>query len=272
MTGVLSSRWDWYECTFDAIDDGRVALKLAAALGATMSIGKGRNGYASCEVLERDGGIVAQVYGRSARAGEVHVTVTSDACLTVVPILRELFPDHRVSRADTAVDFRSDFDTLDAQALAFAADRNLSHRLFTNSEGGATRYIGSARSETQLRVYKKSEQLRALHPESAHEVPAGIVRCELVVKPGKRDLKLRLGHMSADDAWGMSKWSGEFSGLVMGFTPERVPTHFRRPTDWQRALHFLGTQYAPSVAKRAEVVGAEQAAKELLGALGLSNV
>ncbi|MGZ0214357.1 MAG: hypothetical protein ACKVI4_17895, partial [Actinomycetales bacterium] len=253
------------------IDDGRIALNLAVTLSARITPGKARNGYAQCEVIERDGAVLAQVYGRSARSGEVHITVTSDACDEVVPILRAKYPEHRVSRADVAVDFATDFAALDDSALSFATQRNLSHRLFTSSDGGATRYIGSPRSEAQLRVYKKSEQLRSLHPESAHTVPDGIVRCELVIKPGKRELKTRVASMSADEVWGLSRWSSEFAGMVLGFTPERVPTHFRRPTDWARALHFLSTQYSPSVAKRVADVGLVQTQRELLEALGIAH-
>jgi len=270
MKGSLASRWDWYEATIDGVDDGRVPSGLAFALGANVTLGKGRNGYAHCDVVERDDEVLAQVYGRSARDGEVHVTITSEACDEVVPLLRERYPEHRVSRADSACDFSADFETIDTQALAFAVDRGLSYRLVTNSEGGATRYLGSVASETRLRVYKKSEQLRALHPEKASEIPDGIVRCELVVRPGKRAVKERLSTMSPDDAWGMSQWSAAFGELVLSLTPERVPTHFRRPTDWKRALHFLGQQYGPSVERRVGQVGREQATAELLTALGLA--
>ncbi|WP_344312950.1 hypothetical protein, partial [Agromyces terreus] len=151
----------------------------------------------------------------------------------------------------------------------FAEEHGISYRLVTDSDGGSTRYLGSPTSETRLRVYKKSEQLRALHPEAADRIPSGIVRCELVVRPGKRAVKERLSTMSPDEAWGMSRWSALFAVMVMGFEPERVPTHFRRPTDWSRALHFLGSQYGPSIERRVAVVGIDQARAEVLAALGL---
>jgi hypothetical protein len=167
------------------------------------------------------------------------------------------------------VDFRADFDELDQRVLVFATEHRLSHRLITNSDGGATRYLGSPRSETQLRLYKKSEQLRALHPEAAESVPDGIVRFELVVRPGKRDVKEILGRSAPDDAWGFSEWSAELAGMVLAIDAPRVSTHFRRPADWTRALHFLGIQYAPMVQRRAEQVGADTAVEELVEALGL---
>lgn len=265
----LRSRWDWYEATFDGADDGRVALALAVALGGTIAPGKGRNGYSHADVIERDEEVLATVYGRSARAGEIHVSVSGDSCDEVVPLVRSLWPDHRVSRADSSIDFAADFEQLDARTLTFAESRGLSFRMVTNSEGGATRYVGSPRSETMLRVYKKSEQLRALHPEAAASIPDGIVRCELQTRPGKREAKEAVAQMSSDDLWGLSEWSRLFAATLLDFDAPRTSTHFRRPSDWRRALHYIAIQYGPMVERRADVVGVEQARAELLAALGL---
>lgn len=268
---ALDSRWDWYECTFDGADDGRVAPALALALGGRIARGRGRNGYAFCEVVERGDDALVQVYGHSARLGEVHVSVSSESCDDVVPLLRRLYPEHRVSRADSSVDFGADFDLLDARVLAFANDRGLTHRLITNSDGGATRYVGSDRSEVMMRLYKKSEQLRALHPEKSSDIPDGIVRFELQVRPSKRRFKEILGRAAPDDVWGFSEWSGDLAQMILSIESERVPTHFRRPSDWARAVHYLGVQYGPMAQKRAELVGVDQAARELLIALGLRS-
>lgn len=269
--GALVSRFDWYECTFDGGDEEKVALPLAFSLGGTVSRGKARNGYAACLVIERGGSVLAQVFGNSARVGEVHIAVTSESCDEVVPVLRSLHPDHRVSRADSSVDFQADFDAIDSVVLAFATERGLSHRIMSNSDGGATRYIGSPRSEIMARIYKKSEQLRALHPEAASQVQDGIVRFELVARPGKRDVKELVSRMHPDEMWGLSSWSKLLAELVLSVDAERVSTHFRRPTDWNRALFFLGVQYGPMMLRRVELVGLQQARGEILAAFGLPN-
>lgn len=270
MIGVLGCRFDWYEITADDLDDGRVAPALALALKGTITRGKGRNGYAVCEVIERSDKVLAQVYGHSARHGEVHITTSGEACDEVVPILRRLYPAHRVSRADASVDFSSEFSELDERAVAFAKDRGISFRLVQDSDGGSTRYLGSATSETRVRVYKKTEQLRALHPDIAATIPDGIVRAELVVRPGKRDIKELVSTMEPDELWGLGRWTQMFANEMLGIDAERVPTHFRRPSDWARALYYLGKQYRPMVERRAEAVGQEQAHRELMDALGLS--
>ena len=136
----VSSRFDWYEATFDLPgEDDRVACAIALAVGGHLVRGRGRNGYAVCWHVERADEVLAQVYGRSARLGEVHVTITSESCDEVVPVLRRLYREHRVSRADSAVDFAADFAELDELVLGFVTERGLSHRMVTNREGGVTR-------------------------------------------------------------------------------------------------------------------------------------
>ena len=266
----LGCRFDWYESTHDGLDEGLIASQLAAATGARVVQGKGRNGYAVSFAVVRGDDELVRVYGRSARFGEVHLVTTSESCDEVVPLIRRLWPEHRVSRADVSVDFATDFDQLDAEAVALVEQRNVSHRLMTNSHGGATRYLGAQSSEISVRVYKKSEQLRALHPDRVSTIPDGIVRVELVARPGKRVVKDHAAHLEPDEFWGLGQWTLHFASELLGVDAERVPTHFRRPSEHARALHFLGQQYGPMMQRRALDVGVEQAVSELLDALGLS--
>lgn len=263
MTGVtLGSRWDWYEATLDFPDD-RVLSGLLVALRATTKRLKGRNGYAWGMGLEVGGKTLATVHGGAARPGECHITVTSESCDRVVPLIRRLWL-HRVSRADAAVDFVTDFGSVDSLALAFAKDNGIAHRLVTDSEGGATRYLGSSKSEVQVRVYRKTEQLRALYGPAAADVPDGLVRCEVQVRPGKRPAKDRLAGVSPDDAWGFAKWSAAFAGQVLGIQAERTVTHFDRPSSWARSSYYLAQQYGQLVRDHAHQVGREAALAELV--------
>ncbi len=77
--------------------------------------------------------------------------------------------------------------------------------------------------------------------------------------------------MEPDDLWGLGGWSAEVAASLLGFEAPRLPTHFRRPTDWARSVHYLGVQYGPMASKRAASVGLAQARVEVLAALGLSE-
>ena len=293
-TAYASCRFDWFEGTFDradnpdgaspilgagdpkhVYDDGNarvVARRLAAELGGCELVeGKGRNGYAGAYALVRGDDERARVYGRSARHDEVHVVTSGEACDEVVPILRRLWPVHRVSRVDVSADFLEDFAVIDAIALDFAREKGVSFRLVTDSAGGATRYLGSTTSETMVRVYKKSAQLRALHPTRAGDVPDGIVRCEIQHRPGKRAMKERVAGMAPEDVWGLSRWTKQLAAMLLAVDAVRVSTHSRRPSEWSRALYYLAAQYGPAVSRRVDEVGLEKTVAEVLAALGLAG-
>lgn len=263
----LHSRFDWYEATWEGFDD--IATSLAVVLGGSLRKERGRNGYAVCTSLVRGDDELVRVYEGSARLGEVHVVITGESCDELVPLFRRLWPAHRVSRADSSVDLLADFSAMDASAVAFAEGRSLSFRLVTDSNGGATRYLGAPSSEVRVRVYKKSEQLRSLHPERAAQIPDGVVRVELQVRPGKRDVKAAVSSMGPDQLWGLSKWGQDFAQEMLGVEAERTSTHFRRPSSWSRALFFLGQQYGPLVRDRVATVGHDQALAELVEVFGL---
>lgn len=273
------ARFDWYQATVDQADDGRIPAMLAMATGSKLVAGRGRNGYAQNTQLVRDDELVAEVLGHSARLGEAHVVVTSESCDEVVPLIREHYPNHRVSRADSAIDFLGlDFEQLDRELVEFSTGtdengrlRNLSSMLISDSEGGSTRYLGSPRSEVRVRVYKKTEQLRSQNRHLAHTIPDGVVRFELVMRPGKRDIKEKVAQMGAGDLWGCAQWSQDLASEVMNLDAERTSTHFRRPSQWSRMLHYLGVQYGPAIAKRVAETSLAETQKEVLKALGLED-
>lgn len=271
QTTGAAPRFDWYEFTFDGWDDIElVVFILCRDLVAESRRGKGRNGYAECFEILRGEDVLARVYGSSPRVGEVHIAVTSTACDEVVPVVRSRWPEHRVSRVDSAVDFAADFRDLDAASVAYAESHGISYRLVTDSSGGATRYLGSTSSEVMVRVYKKSEQMRALHPDRADEIPDGIVRVELQARPGKREVKERVSTMTAEGVWGLSKWARNFAAEVVGgIDAASVPTHFARPSNYSRSLHFLGVQYGPLMRARAQEIGAAATLAELRSTLGI---
>jgi hypothetical protein len=265
-----AAREDWYQATIDGADHDQVARSIALGHRAELVPARALYGYGAALSVEAGDRVLATVFGRSSRDGEVHVQTSGDACDLVVPTIRRLWPAHRVSRVDSAIDFLGNFPELDARAVAFAEDRGLRYRLVTDSQGGATRYLGSPSSEVSVRVYKKSEQLLQLHPDQADEIPAGVVRAECQVRPGKRATKELAARSSAEDVWGFAEWSAHFAASILDLEPVREPTHFRRSSDWTRALHYLGRQYGPAAERRAEQIGRASAAAEVLRALGLS--
>lgn len=263
----LGTRFDWYEVTWEGWTDA--AATLGVILGGEVRQERGRNGYAECNSVVRGEDELVRVYGRSSRIGELHAVITGASCDEVVPLFRTLWPEHRVSRADSAVDVVANFAQVDAEAVTFAERRGLTYRLITDSNGGATRYLGAPTSEVRVRVYKKSEQLRAVHPERAASVPDGVVRFELQARPSKRASKETASQLSADELWGLSQWAQVLALDMLGINAERTYLQFRRPSSWSRSLHFLGLHYGRLVRDHAAEVGRDAAVAEVLEVLGL---
>lgn len=263
------ARFDWYSATFDDLDDRQVAENLAIALSGLVTFRKGLHGYARGWDVERGKEKLATIFGGSSRLDEVHIIVSSEACDEVVPLLRKLWPLHRVSRADSAIDFQTDYNALKRFAKGFAEARGLAWNDRVNSDGGATFTIGSRSSERFLRIYKKTEQLLALHPERAGEIPAGIIRAELELKPSKRLAKERLAEMTAEDLWGLGKWTTDFAKELLDLDPERTHLRFKKHSDWDRSLHYLGAQYAPMISRRLETHSPDEVLAQVREVLGI---
>lgn len=271
MSG-LGARFDWYACTWDESHPRQAARHLAALLGCEVSDTKGMRGYSTGYLLHRGDDTVCKVFGFGRNApDEVHLQSSSDACDVVVPAVRSMYPGHRVTRADSALDFRASFTELEPTAIAFAEQKGLQHGGFTDSEGGASRRLGSMRSESFVVLYKKSEQLRSLDRSRAHTVEAGIVRAEFRIKPEKRATKSLIANSTADELWGYSGWGKEFAEKVLDLRPARTQTHYSRPTDFARAAYWMGEQYRRTWGHRAQEVGIEQARSEALRLLGLEE-
>ena len=262
-------RFDWYEATFDGWQADEVASSLAVALGSSGAVTrcKGQHGYGFGVQLVEAGEVVLTVFGGSERVDEVHVRVSGGDCDAVVPLIRKFWPEHRVSRVDSSVDFVADFEELDAVALDFCRNyhignmpKPLSHRLTSCSKGGATRYLGSVKSSKVVRVYKKSEEVRAKDPRAV--VPDGVVRVELQLRPSKRAGKAAVASMSPQAVWGLG-WPREFAQLVAALDVEPVELEGRNKSEWSRALWYLGQQYGKAVRKRAEEVGVDVAMDEV---------
>lgn len=268
----MTSRFDWYSATFEGLDAERVAHELAIAHGGTISLGRGRFGYSRRYSIDHSEETWVNVYGGSATAGEVHVEIMSQGCDKYVPFVRNLWPEHRVSRADSALDFKGDYEALKQICLDFAEVRGLSHRFIQDSAGGACLYLGSASSENQIRFYKKSEQLLFKYPDRADEIPPGILRLELQTRPGKRAKKDRLSVLNAEDLWGLGRWTSELAKLILDLDVERVKVEVNPTSEWSKMLHFLGKQYGPGIARRMETHEPEEVLLEVLKALGIQGI
>lgn len=247
-----TARFDWYAATV-AVDAGTLAECLAVGLEATAEESdKGMNGYTNQVVFRQGSNVVARMlYG--GNGGSPHAFASGDHTDRFVDVMRTMFRDeHRVSRADTSVDFDGPgtWDRLYRFAVDFAAAHELSTSvagdwITPGSPDGRTLYLGSRKSAVFLRIYEKGKQLqgiaRELELDGSH-LSDDLVRVELVVRPEKH-AKVVAATMEPLDGYGFAKWSKAFCSELFDLGVERVAIKHSRVSDDERAFRFMAHQY-----------------------------
>lgn len=145
--------------------------------------------------------------------------IKSEHCLTYVQPLKEIVPEARLTRADVAIDFVADFDSIASRLIELAEQKNVKWEKVTNSAGGETLYLGSRKSEHLIRLYKKTEQLQQVHNV---EIQPRVVRLELQKRPAKRDAKEFAYQLSEVDLVASHALSRAVAKLVLNQDLEEV--------------------------------------------------
>lgn len=141
-------------------------------------------------------------------------------------VLRRVFPSHRVSRMDVAVDLKPKvpgFDVYGAvsEILKELRDefglkaRTINHDL---PQFGRTHYLGSRQSPAMVRVYEKDKEQAS---KGLSYIP-GNVRVELESKPQKRPERARWASVSLEEAWGVSRWTRQLADRVLSLDVQPI--------------------------------------------------
>lgn len=123
----------------------------------------------------------------------VFVKATGDQSPGVSQFIRKYYPDHGVSRMDSAIDFdeEGDFETLMQMAQYLCETFNLKYKQVGDfrdgSASGRTIYVGSRKSVIYMRIYEKGKQQREMGYDP--EASLNWARLEIEVKPAKRENK-----------------------------------------------------------------------------------
>lgn len=254
-------RWDWYSGTVPDLAE-TVLETVAAGLSspaAEVVQRRARNGY-DHGVAFRVGGrdVACCYYGGMGNRGWVHLEATGDDAEPFARVMRAAYPNHRVTRFDSAQDYDGPgtWDRLAAIGLRIADEAGLKvthvgdwHR----GQDGRTLYFGSRKSDISVRLYEKGKQLGS-HLLGEGELRADWCRLEVQVRP-KGDVRYHAATVSAEEAWGFSRWSRRLILVVDGCDVARVNMQKHRLSDCEQAvLHMIG-QYGPAVERLLEEKG-----------------
>lgn len=264
-------KWDWYQATIPDWDGGDVINELLMAYDESdYKTSKGINCYDhKTEVSSKGLHVCTVLHG--GRNGMPNAFASSSNAIKFSKVVRELFPVHKVTRADTAIDFLgfkeqgSDFATLAERLVGFAhQDDRLKGQMVkaTKEQDGSTYYLGSAKSPARLRLYEKGLEFRGMAVNEAtrafldRHVPSNWLRAELQVRPMK-EKRIEFATVSPADAWGFTRWSSQVVSMLFDLQVElmkRIPTP---ATDDERALEFMFRQYFNTVQRQVKKYGAD---------------
>lgn len=180
-----------------------------------------------------------------------NVTGSGGDAPQLMQVLREHFPMHRVSRFDSCEDYhhKEAYDYLRTIALKIATEHDVKAREIVKplpgSDDGRTLYLGAPTSAITARIYEKGKQLG---------VGTEWVRAELQVRPQKL-LKDACARISAEDVWGLARWSLAMASELGKTEIQRVDVQIYQPSDDDRAYRWMLKQYGKLLGKMKGVHG-----------------
>lgn len=263
---MLVHQFDWYQATVHATPEALIAELLANLPENVMrGDGKGFNSYARrADLFDPEGELFACVMHGGVNP-HPNVKSTSDHAPALAGVLRERWPDHRVSRLDVAVDYRGEGAFEDTVRLMSEVGR--SHRMKGEKiipddlDDGSTYYLGSRASALRVRCYEKGKELFKKTGDPVWRNFFDWTRVELQVRPEK-SFKVAAARMQPEEFWGCAQWTRDLASGVLDLNPEAVTMKPTRIADHERAMRALTAQYGPTILRQVAKLGSWEAFTE----------
>lgn len=249
-------------------DPKEIYEMLEGTLGGVLEAGRGLNGYERTMTVKRAGETLAKVF-YGGRNGWPNVLASGAATDDVAPVVRGAWPEHEVTRMDSAQDFVSEggYDMVRSALIGIHENSGISKREIESTIGGfrsRTIYLGSPSSRVVARLYEKGMMERQSGNGDADPF---WFRLEAQIRPTGKEARRKAAGVDAAQAWGFSPWTRELAAVVLHLDVDRVTMRVKREPDYERALEALKVQYGPTLQKVLAVEGSWDAVGRLLGVI-----
>lgn len=266
------AHFDWYQATVRDLEPRRLVDFMGRHLakhydGETVAEhGRGFNSFADRmawkDPATKDGKALCTVMW-GGQPVHPHVTVSGFTAREFVPHFRSVFPVHRVTRMDSALDMRADglfeslwglFDGICARdsRMHKTADR----RMPPNRDKGWSYTLGSDQSVWQCQLYEKGKERFANTKEEAWRHFWDVVRLEGRVWPAK-SFKDHAATMPADALWGCSPILREIARAAVNLAPEPVSMKETRTESHERTMAWIAKQAGPALLRDLAMKGGD---------------
>lgn len=216
-------RFDAYSGNFTGVGLGETAERLSSVLKGTVERAPPRRRFR--DVLQLTTASEKVMWLASDRANDlVFFEIKGEQTPDITTIVRSLFPQHLVLRADVC----EDFNAHGAFELLVAAARKAKPRRVTAVEmkpddalDGRTWGCGVRNGSGYLRIYEKGKQRQFRlegHPDW--------LRVEFEIKPQYRAEKLAAAQMAPEEIVGIVPWCATVAGSILKVP---IPRHRRAP-------------------------------------------
>ena len=253
------AKFDWYQATIPAdVKEITAAIMSTKILDTIEDPESGGSGYKqrrhfSSKISRENLGTVMLFHdGPQDPSLRISGPITTD----LADVVRDHFPQHRVSRADVAYDFSEEggFErTCNVLGVAATDARVKSgHAIMPREpEKGSTFYLGSPQSEAMVRCYEKGKELLAKRYVEPEEFDPHHYRVEFQFRPQKRAKQLFAG-CSPEMMLGYSQWVSRVAGALLKLEIEPMQRDPHQTTDLDRSIAHMTKQYQGMLRKLAE--------------------
>ena len=267
-------KFDWYAATLPDVPAVEALEAIRFGMGGTVEEGRRRLGYAQCfRVLDTRGDKLAEVLCGAVGNNhlETHAVATGESSPAFAALLRDAFPNHRVTRFDSAEDL--DEPGAFSRLTGLMGEVATSHRVKglwirpDDPDEGATYYLGGKSSSVTARCYQKGLQLRKdMHPALRPLVSEHWARLEVQVRPPKQIGKALAASLTPEEAWGFAAWSQDLILAALKLEVQKIQGIGWKPqSDDEQTFDWLCRQYGPLLGRMVEDLGSWECVGLTLG-------
>lgn len=260
-------RCDWYAATIPDTPENVIGFLQNNIGGELKRLKTGLNGYSTRWTLDDEkGNPNAIILAGGNNGANPHAFAGSEKAVYFRELVREVWPEHSVTRVDVAEDMYSDglFEEFTGRLLEHGKRNRVKVStvgdwLTDSSPDGRTLYLGSPTSSASIRLYEKGKQMANLlftrnNWGIPDDFPINWVRLELQLRPQKQQ-KQQAAKEELENFWGYAGWTREVADDLLSVDVPRVEVNNWKQSDDEKAMLWMARQYGNLLTRRLEALG-----------------
>jgi len=265
------SSFDYYQASVSASPDHVIPALLERYPHASVDHEKATNGYERACVIHRGDVKLLRVQWGGNTGDMTQVKGTGQDAPLCAEHVRDLWPEHRLQRADVCEDYSEDgiWETMSDYGLYLADQFAL--KICQRGDWarddkqckGRTLYLGSRQSLAFLRIYEKGKE-KAVRSGGECTDP-NHVRAECEIKPQNSVQGYALSKLEPRDYWRCSPFLNQYSTILFQQDMERIRLwNVKKVSDDDMAFQYMLKQYGGLLARQIAANGIDYVMAQII--------